>query len=129
MILKNILGVHSKFSNTADKCELGMVPLSIKCYGLISLQANNVLEHKSWIMLYNFPRMPTDCNLINKADHQTLSKAFLKSTKQAYTFLFSLYIYSQVGKFFTSLLQKRISDFLETNGLLSDNQGGFKKKL
>jgi hypothetical protein len=27
MILKNILGVHSKFSNTADKCELGMVPL------------------------------------------------------------------------------------------------------
>jgi hypothetical protein len=84
-------------------------------------------------MLYNFPRMPTDCNLINKADHQTLSKAFLKSTKQAYTFLFSLIVgiieASQVGKFFTSLLQKRISDFLETNDLLSDNQGGFKKKL
>ena len=31
MILKNILGVHSKFSNTAVKCELGMVPLSTKC--------------------------------------------------------------------------------------------------
>lgn len=35
MILKNILGVHSKSSNTAVKCELGMVPLSIKCYGLM----------------------------------------------------------------------------------------------
>jgi hypothetical protein len=36
-------------------------------------------------------------------------------------------ISSCVGKLFTSLLQKRISDFLETNGLLSDNQGGFRK--
>ena len=35
MVLKNILGVHSKSSNTAVKCELGMVPLSIKCYGLM----------------------------------------------------------------------------------------------
>ena len=30
-------------------------------------------------------------------------------------------ISSCLGKLFTSLLQKRISDFLETNGLLSDN--------
>ena len=36
-------------------------------------------------------------------------------------------ISSCLGKLFTSLLQKRISDFLETNGLLSDNQGGFRK--
>ena len=35
MILKNILGVHSKSSNTAVKCELGIVSLSIKCYGLM----------------------------------------------------------------------------------------------
>jgi hypothetical protein len=36
-------------------------------------------------------------------------------------------ISSCVGKLFTSLLQNRISDFLKTNGLLSDNQGGFRK--
>jgi hypothetical protein len=36
-------------------------------------------------------------------------------------------ISSCVGKLFTSLLQNRISDFLETNGLLSDNRGGFRK--
>jgi hypothetical protein len=35
MILNDILGVHSKSSNTAVKCELGMFPLSITCYGLM----------------------------------------------------------------------------------------------
>jgi hypothetical protein len=36
-------------------------------------------------------------------------------------------ITSFLGKLFTSLLQKRISEFLETNGLFSANQGGFRK--
>jgi len=35
MILKNILGVHSKSSNIAVRCELGAYPISIKCYGLM----------------------------------------------------------------------------------------------
>ena len=34
---------------------------------------------------------------------------------------------SCLGKLFTSLLQLRISEFLETNNLLSTNQGGFRK--
>ena len=36
-------------------------------------------------------------------------------------------ITSCLGKVFTSILQKRLSDFLETHNLLSSNQGGFRK--
>lgn len=32
MILKNVLGVHSKSSNMAVRCELGIFPLYVKCY-------------------------------------------------------------------------------------------------
>ena len=35
-------------------------------------------------------------------------------------------ICSSLGKLFTRLLQKRLSDFLETNCLLSENQAGFR---
>ena len=35
MISKNILGVHSKSSNIAVRCELGMFPLYIQCYTLM----------------------------------------------------------------------------------------------
>ena len=35
MILKNILGVHGKSSNLATRCELGALPIKIKCYNLI----------------------------------------------------------------------------------------------
>ena len=38
-------------------------------------------------------------------------------------------ITSCLGKVFTSILQKRLSDFLETHNLLFSNQGGFRKKL
>ena len=34
---------------------------------------------------------------------------------------------SCLGKLFTSLLQKRLGDYLETNNLLSPNQGGFRE--
>jgi hypothetical protein len=35
MILKNILGVHDKSSNLATRCELGTLPIKIKCYNLM----------------------------------------------------------------------------------------------
>ena len=34
-IFKNILGVHGKSSNLAVRCELGTLPISIKCYQLM----------------------------------------------------------------------------------------------
>ena len=35
MILKNILGVHGKSSNLTTRCELGTLPIKIKCYNLM----------------------------------------------------------------------------------------------
>ena len=35
VILKNILGVHGKSSNLATRCELGTLPIKIKCYNLM----------------------------------------------------------------------------------------------
>ena len=35
MILKNILGIHSKASNMAVRCELGTLPIYMKCYSLM----------------------------------------------------------------------------------------------
>jgi hypothetical protein len=35
MILKNILGVHGKSSNLTTRCEIGTLPIKIKCYNLM----------------------------------------------------------------------------------------------
>ena len=35
MILKNLLGVHDRSSNMAIRCELGALPVVLRCYKLM----------------------------------------------------------------------------------------------
>lgn len=44
MILKNILGVHSKASNIAVHAELGIYPISFKSYHLMFKYYNRLLD-------------------------------------------------------------------------------------
>ena len=59
-------------------------------------------------------------------NHSIISSIFKSGDPNDCNNFRGISVTSCLGKLFTSLLQKRLTDFLEANKLLSFNQGGFR---